>query len=131
MRRLLVALLIASPVLLGACGDDNPDALGDDPTKEECLDVTRTMLTRLEVPEGVDPSDGLDDEERAKTDEAIDAIGADLGVDLADDGPCSAATDDLTEAEFAVLVEGIDPMVIELLAAPTYQEFSETGDTIN
>jgi hypothetical protein len=133
MRRCLAALLIASPLALVACGDDQPDALGDNPTKQECLDVTRTMLERLEVPDGVDPSDGLDDEERAKADAAFEEIAKDLGIDTADDAdyPCSAATDDLTAAEVTELTEGIDPEILALLGAQAQQQFQQTGHAIN
>jgi hypothetical protein len=132
MRRMRRLLLIASLVLLAACSDDAGDSLGDNPTKQECLDVMRTVLQRLEVPDGVDPSDGLDDEERAKTDAALGKIGDDVGLDISDDNhPCNAATDSLTDEEVADLAQGVDPDVLELLGAQAQQEFQNTGTAIN
>ena len=132
MRRYVVVLLIAWAVLLAACGDDNGRGLGDNPTKQECFDVMRSVLERLRVPEGVDPSDGLDDQERAKTEDVIEELGRDEGLDISDeDHPCAAATNGATGGELAALVEGIDPDVLELLGAEAQQQFQETGKAIN
>ena len=126
-RTLLVAFL-----LLAACGDDGGgDELGDDPTTAECLDAGREVLERLEVPEGVDPSDGLDEDERAKTEAMFESAAESSGFDISDeDHPCAAATEGATQAELAEMVEGLDPEILELLGAEARQEFEVTGDSI-
>ena len=135
MRRLLV---IAPFVLVGfdACGDDDGggggDALGDNPTREECIDAIVAVMESLEVPDGVDPSDGLDDDERPKADAAVEAAFDEQGIDPDDeDHPCDDLTADMTDEEFTELTKDIDPDVLALLGAQAATEFEETGDSIS
>ena len=150
MRRLLLVLPL---LLLVACGDDASDGdaaagtttvadgttteeasssvLGDDPSKGECLDAARITLSRVEVPDEIDPSDGLDDEEVAAAEAELARAGEDSGFDLVDqDHPCVAALEDVTEAELAAMVEGIDPAVLALLGLERRVEFSSVGSAI-
>jgi hypothetical protein len=69
-------LLLTMPLVLviGCGGDDDEtgdgdatlaEQFGEDPTFEECIDGIRQILASIEVPEGFDPQDGLDEEERS------------------------------------------------------------------
>jgi hypothetical protein len=132
MRRLL---LLVPFLCLFACGDDDKTAaekLGDDPTKEECIEVLRDILGDVEVPDGVDPSDGLDDEERPKAEAAIEDAFKGTGIDPdAEDDACTKATEDMTAEEFEEAVKGIDPEVLQMLGAEAAVSFDETGDSIS
>jgi hypothetical protein len=132
MRR----LLLIAPVLLLAlgCGDDGGggDALGDDPTREECVDALVAVLHSLQVPDGVDPSDGLDADEKVRADAAIEEAFARQGIDPdIEDHPCDAATSDMTAAEYEEATEGVDPEVIALIGAQAQSQFSSVGEAIN
>lgn len=118
MRRALV-LCVPFVLLVGCAGGDDRDAveLGDDPTLEECVDVLRQIMESVQVPDGVDPQDGMDEDEQSKADAALEAAFDDAGVDpSAEDDPCAQHAGPEAQAAKAEVMDDLDPDVAAMLA---------------
>jgi len=136
---------------VGGCGDDgdsgggaegggttegttDSDALGANPSADECFDATRSMFERVEVPD-IDLSDGADDAEREATDAAIDDAVSEAGFDPDDqDHPCNAVFDALPDAEAEAYIAELEadfPEVMEMLGASAVQEFSSIAESLD
>jgi len=137
MRR---GLLVIIPIaLLFACGGDDSDAqsdtadtadtadtsgdsstfadeYGDDPTLEECIEGMRYMLGTIEVPDGVDPTDGIDGDETAKVDAEVSRAFTDYGLDPdGENDPCAKHSSPEADAALATILEELDPAVLAML----------------
>ena len=76
----------------------------------------REVLESIEVPEGVDPSDGLDEEEQPKAQAAVDKAFSDAGLDVeGDDDPCADYVGEEADAAIAEIVADLDPDVQAML----------------
>jgi hypothetical protein len=105
---------------VAACGDDGDAevaSLDDDPSVEECLEAAAAVLGRVEIPEDLDPADGLDDAEQDAVDAAIqDAAEGDF--DPTDEShPCTQALQSATPEQVNQLFRDLDPEMIALLTA--------------
>jgi hypothetical protein len=110
---------------LSSCADsadtssDNPtfaDEYGDDPTFEECVEGIRHVWGDVVVPEGVDPADGIDEDEVPKVEAELDRAFTDYGV--APDGendPCTKYNGPELSAEFTAILEDLDPAVFAMI----------------
>jgi hypothetical protein len=125
MRRGLALLIVPAFLVFGCSGDDDDgasgdetivDQLGDDPTLEECLAAVQQVLESIEVPDGVDPSDGLDAEEQPKADAAVEKAFSDGGLDPdGDDDRCAEHAGDEADDALTAMVADLDPDVQAML----------------
>jgi hypothetical protein len=123
-----VAALAVAALAVGACSDDGDGgaaALADDPTTEDCLAATETVLGRLEIPSDFDPADGVDDDERAAAEAAFEDAAAGLFDPNDDDHPCNAALDGATPEQIEEFMADVDPEVIAFLGAMAEVRFDE------
>lgn len=145
----MVAASAALVLALGACSDDGgdegiddggdtgdevsaEDALADDPTLEDCQDALRTVLGRVEVPDGFDPVDGVDDDERQAAADALDEAAEGFFDPDDDDHPCNDRFDEMSEQETEEFMLGldIDPVVIAMLGSQATTEFVPIEDEL-
>jgi hypothetical protein len=124
MRRGLALLIVPAFFLLGCSGDDDDasddgtvaDQLGDDPSLDECIASARQVLESIEVPEGVDPSDGIDAEEQPKVQATVDKAFSDAGLDVeGEDDPCAEYVGEEADAAIEEIVADLDPDVQAML----------------
>jgi hypothetical protein len=144
-----VAASAALVLALGACGDDGgdegrdtseeardevsvEDALADDPTLEDCQDALRTVLGRVEVPEGFDPADGVDDDERQAAADALDEAAEGFFDPDDEDHPCNDRLDEMSAPEIDEFMTGLDldPVIIAMLGSQATAEFTPIEDEL-
>jgi hypothetical protein len=143
MRRPLLTSLAIALVVAAGCGDDggddtartgNDDAaeeLRADPSKDNCLTAFETFLGALEVPEGVDTSDGLDDNEREAVNGVYAAASEESGMSLGDEAhPCDDATAD-ADMEIEAMFRELPQEIKDLISAEAQKTFTSTGEAIN
>ena len=92
--------MVAAIAVLGACSDDGggsaEEDLLDDPSVEDCQDAVRTFFDRVEIPDGFDPSDGVDEDELAEPPRLPPTRRPRACFDPADDDhPCNVAWTDV------------------------------------
>lgn len=124
------AFLFTVPIALviGCGGDDdtiaepsgdNPtfaEQFGDDPTFDECIDGIGQVLRSIEVPDGVDPIDGLDEDELPKVEAEIRRAFTDFGVDPdGEDDPSADYVGPESDAATAEIMADLDPAVLAML----------------
>jgi hypothetical protein len=138
----MVVVLAVGTLLMGACSDDGGDAddgsgdsggsgggasaeeaLADDPSPDECVDALLTVLGRVEVPEGFDPSDGVDDDERAAAQGAMDDASEGLFDPNDEDHPCTTVFDEISDEQGAEILGSVDPAVIAMLGSLAEAQF--------
>lgn len=130
-----MAVVVSGLLLAGACGDDSgggEGALGDDPTLEECQAALRTVLGRIEVPDGFDSSDGVDDDEREAAADALDDAAEGFFDPDDEDHPCNDRFDEMSEQETTEFMVGLDldPEVLAMLGSQATSEFTPIEDEL-
>ena len=96
------------------------EQLGDDPTFEECMDGIRQILESIEVPEGFEPQDGIDEDERSSAEAAIRAAFENEGLDAdGEDDPCAQHVGDEADAATAEIMQNLDPEVLAVITGAT------------
>jgi hypothetical protein len=93
-----------------------------------CIDRVVDFLNSLDVSR-IDPSDGLDDTERADLEAQIDAKTKD-DPDLASGGACQDELDALPEDQQSSVISRIKPEIALVLGASATQKFSSVGSSI-
>jgi len=110
---------------LSSCADstdtssDTPtfaEEYGDDPTFEECVEGIRHVWGEVVVPDGVDPTDGIDEDEVPKAQAELHRAFTDYGVvpDSPND-PCTKYNGPELSAEFAAILQDLDPAVLAMI----------------
>lgn len=130
MNRTAQAMAVAALVIAGCGGGDGPDeaALADDPTLEECADAFVEVLEGFDT-EGLDPSDGFGDDERALAEDRFSELQADHPF-MADESPCRVLIDGASSEQADELIGRLDPEVVAVLGAGAAQQFDEVDDSI-
>jgi hypothetical protein len=123
---------MAAMAVLGACSDDGggsaEEDLLDDPSVEDCQDAMRTFFDRVEIPDGFDPSDGVDDEEVAEAEAAADEAAEGLFDPSDQDHPCNAAMGSMSEEETDEFIDSLDPEKVAFFGALAQGSFEPVGD---
>lgn len=155
MPRLVPVVVGALLLLAAACGGDDDPALPvgtappgaggtattDAPTPpageltvDQCFDHLRDVVEVYVIPEGIDASDGLSEEEGVLVEQAYEVAIAATGFDRATDDACMEAIDgapeDAADAFFAEL-QAAHPEVIEVLGTPIDQPDDEPFVTVD
>jgi hypothetical protein len=131
MQRGLTLLFVPALFLFGCGGDDDTsdaasggddedqtlaEQFGDDPTFDECIDGLRQILESIEVPDGVDPSDGIDADEQELVDDELEGVFEAEGLDPSgEDDPCADHVGPEADAATAEIFEDLDPDVVSML----------------
>jgi hypothetical protein len=129
-----VVAAIAALGALGACSDDGggsaEEDLLDNPSVEDCQGALRTFFDRVEIPDGFDASDGVDEEELAAAEAATDEAAEGLFDPDDDDHPCNVAMDTLSEDETNEFIDSLDPEKVAFFGAMAQSSFEPVGDDL-
>ena len=124
-----MVVAIARSGVLRRRGSLAEEDLLDDPSVEDCQDAFRTFFDRLEIPDGFDPSDGVDEEELTEAEAAAEEAAEGLFDPSDQDHPCNEALSRCPE-ETNEFMDGLDPEKIAFFGAMAQGSFEPVGDDL-